>query len=85
MKKLFRAVSCCEADRCVSFSTLEKAVKKLEEWAKKYNHDLVEAQEDFPEDYGYTCDVKCWHNYIGISAYGIQYAYVVVEFKKEEE
>ena len=81
MKRRFRAVGCC--NECASYSTLEKAETKLKEWAKKYGHDLVECNEEYPKEYQCAPSVKCWHNYVGISENGIQYSYVIVELKEE--
>ncbi len=79
MKRLFRVVSCNELDRCVSYSTLEKAEKAIYSLAAKKSHEIVKKNDSHPEDYnwynGYY-PVKTWHHYITREGY----CYTIVEF-----
>ena len=82
-KRLFRVVSCSDLDRCVSYSTLEKAEAKLYKLASEKGHDIVKTYTNSPKDYdwynGYH-PVKAWHNYVTKEGY----CYVIVESNKGE-
>lgn len=91
MKRKFRVISAHDDQRCVSYSTYEKAVEGLKKMAAKngdtYGFSLLGAYK--PEDYdwynGYH-PVKIWYHFVAcnqdISILPQKYwpCYVIVEF-----
>lgn len=83
--KLFRAVSANDNDRCVSYSTYEKAYAKLQEWCDKYGYELEQEPYDVWYHNQLLNEAKCCHNFRGWSSWGTAYAFTIVEFKTPEE
>lgn len=87
-KRLFRAVSAKNSDKCVSYSTYEKAYAKLQKWCNEYGYNLEAEPYDVwvhdQENPGYPHEAKCMYNFRAWRG-TIAYAFTIVEMKTKEE
>ena len=77
-------------DRCVSYSTYEKAYEKLQEWCDKYGYELEEQPYEIwnhdEQDPEICHEAKCLYNFRATSDWSDRrFAFTIVEMKTEEQ